>query len=107
MITGPGNCGTLPQAISAAWHSAALKTEVEMEKDFTPEDIAHLERFGELAQPVLDRLADHAPRNKLIVDHYCNYAAKFGKTIVPTSKTGMTAKSSFEKPRQSPPPVSP
>ncbi|MBI3319210.1 MAG: DUF45 domain-containing protein [Candidatus Omnitrophica bacterium] len=70
------------QGILALPHVETVQTRVDMERDFTPEDYKYLARFGELAQSVLDRLAKHAARNKLIVDHYRNHAANYGKTIV-------------------------
>jgi len=59
-----------------------VKTKVNLEKDFTPEDLKHLERFGELGPHVLHRLAKNAHRNKLIVDQYVQKADTYGPTIV-------------------------
>lgn len=76
-----------------------VRTRVELERDFTASDIEHLERYGELAQSVLDRLSQHASRNKLIVDHYVRNASKFGKTIVfaATAAHAQTLASEFTK----------
>lgn len=63
-------------------HVETVKTQVEAERDFTPEEHAHLGRFGELAPSVLERLAKNASRNRLIVQHYTANAAKYGKTIL-------------------------
>lgn len=59
-----------------------VKTEIEFERDFDEKDFKHLERFGELSQRVLNILAKHAHRNKLIVKHYREQTAQYGKTIV-------------------------
>ncbi|MFO0905258.1 MAG: DEAD/DEAH box helicase [Pirellulales bacterium] len=76
-----------------------VRTRVELESEFTSADLAHLERFGELAQTVLDRLAKHAVRNKLIVEHYCQDPSKYGKTIVfaATAAHAQTLASEFSK----------
>jgi hypothetical protein len=59
-----------------------VETEVNLEKDFTPEDLKYLERFGDIAPAVLHRLSKHAPRNALIVEHYVKNKDTFGPTIV-------------------------
>lgn len=64
-----------------------VETKVEMEREFTPEDFRHLQRYGELAEPVLQRLAKHAGRNQLIVDHYRKNADLYGKTILFAANT--------------------
>lgn len=76
-----------------------VRTRVELERDFTPSDVEHLEKYGELAQEVLERLAQHASRNKLIVDHYVRNAARFGKTIVfaATAAHAQTLASEFNR----------
>ncbi len=59
-----------------------VNTKIEFEREFTEADYAHLARFGELGPNVLDRLAKHSGRNKLIVQHYVAHREKYGKTIV-------------------------
>ena len=59
-----------------------VKTNVNVEKDFTPEDYKHLERFGELGPNVLARLAKNASRNELIVEQYIKNRGTYGSTIV-------------------------
>lgn len=59
-----------------------VKTGIEVEKEFTDADRAHLQKFGELSDAVLERLAKHAPRNKIIVDQYKKKSAEYGSTIV-------------------------
>ena len=59
-----------------------VKTNVNLEKDFTPDDYKYLERFGELGPNVLARLAKNASRNGLIVDHYLKQRGTYGPTIV-------------------------
>lgn len=59
-----------------------VATQVEFEREFTEEDYEHLARFGDLGPRVLDRLARHAARNQLIVEHYVKHRERYGKTIV-------------------------
>jgi len=59
-----------------------VKTQIDFEREFTPSDYAHLARFGELGPAVLERLARHAGRNKLIVEHYIQHRDVYGKTIL-------------------------
>lgn len=59
-----------------------VNTKIEFEREFTPADYAHLARFGELGASVLNRVAKHSGRNKLIVEHYVAHREKYGKTIV-------------------------
>lgn len=59
-----------------------VNTKIEFEREFTPADYEHLARFGELGASVLNRVAKHSGRNKLIVEHYVLNKEKYGKTIV-------------------------
>lgn len=59
-----------------------VKTEVNLEREFTPEDYKHLDRYGELGPQVLQRLARHTLRNKLIVEHFQRKQETYGPTIV-------------------------
>ena len=59
-----------------------VKTRIEVEREFTPEDFKYLERFSDIGPAVLRRLAKHAGRNSLIVSHYVENRDKFGPTIV-------------------------
>lgn len=59
-----------------------VNTKIEFEREFTPEDSAHLARFGELGPAVLARLAKHAGRNRLIVEHYVAKSDVYRQTIV-------------------------
>lgn len=59
-----------------------VKTHVEFERGFTEADYEHLSRYGELASQVLGRIAKHAGRNHLIVDHYSKHSEKYSKTII-------------------------
>jgi ATP-dependent helicase IRC3 len=76
-----------------------VKTNVNLEKDFTPEDYKHLERFGELGPSVLARLAKHAGRNQLIVEHYLKKRGTYGPTIVFAADTlhAQTLSGEFKK----------
>ncbi len=70
------------RGILAAPSFETVKTNVNLEKEFTAEDQKYLERFGELGPAVLARLAKNAMRNGLIVDHYLKKKEVFGPTIV-------------------------
>jgi ATP-dependent helicase IRC3 len=70
------------KGILAAPAFETVKTQVNLEKDFTPEDYKHLERYGEIGPQVLHRLAKNAHRNALIVEHYLQKQDTYGPTIV-------------------------
>ena len=59
-----------------------VQTKVEFEREFTEADYAHLRRFGELSDRVLQRIAKHARRNRLIVDHFLKKKDDYGKTLI-------------------------
>lgn len=87
------------EEILAQPHVETVQTRINMERDFTPADYAYLEQYGELAPKVLDELAKHAARNKLIVDHDRKDSAKYAKTIVfaATSPHAKTLAEEFQK----------
>jgi ATP-dependent helicase IRC3 len=87
------------RGILAAPSFETVKTNVDVEKDFTPEDYQHLARFGELGPNVLARLAKNASRNGLIVDHYVRRQGTYGPTIVFAADTlhAQTLASEFRK----------
>jgi superfamily II DNA or RNA helicase len=68
--------------ILAMPHLETVKTKIEFEREFTDADRAYLARFGELGPAVLERVAKHAGRNRLIVEHYVANRDKYGQTIV-------------------------
>ena len=70
------------RGILAAPVFETVKTRVNLEKDFTPDDYKHLERFGEIGPQVLHRLSRNAHRNALIVDQYLQKRDTYGPTIV-------------------------
>lgn len=59
-----------------------VNTKIEFEREFAEADYKHLARFGELGPAVLQRIANHSGRNKLIVEHYIANRERYGKTIV-------------------------
>jgi ATP-dependent helicase IRC3 len=87
------------RGILAAPSFETVKTNVNLEKDFTPEDYKYLERFGQLGPSVLARLAKNASRNQLIVDHYLTKRGTYGPTIVFAADTlhAQTLASEFQK----------
>lgn len=72
----------IDQGILAVPSFETVETKVDFEREFTEDDLRHLERYGELAPNVLSRLATHASRNALIVRQYQQNAAKYGHTII-------------------------
>jgi superfamily II DNA or RNA helicase len=70
------------RGILAAPVFETVSTNVDLERDFTAEDITYLKRRGELAPQVLARLAKHAKRNDLIVQHWLKKREVYGPTIV-------------------------
>jgi superfamily II DNA or RNA helicase len=70
------------KGILAYPQTVTVTTEIEFERAFDQHDFKHLDQFGELSKRVLDMLAKHARRNNLIVDHYKERNAVYGKTIV-------------------------
>ncbi len=76
-----------------------VKTQVNLEKDFTENDYRYLSRFNELGPEVLRRLSKNAGRNGLIVDHYLKHREKFGPTIVFAADTlhAVTLAEEFQK----------
>ena len=69
--------GTLarPRLVSVA-------TDVDMEQGITDEDVHHLARYNDLSKAWLARIGELTERNDLIIDHYVENRAKYGKTIV-------------------------
>jgi ATP-dependent helicase IRC3 len=70
------------RGILAYPQTVTVATEIEFERAFDQKDFKHLDQFGELSERVLDMLAKHAHRNELIVKHYNERKAEYGKTIV-------------------------
>lgn len=54
----------------------------DREYSFTPQDVAFFNRFGELSEGLMNEIASSAARNKLIVNHYLEHQAEYGKTLV-------------------------
>jgi superfamily II DNA or RNA helicase len=59
-----------------------VRTGVEADLEFTPEDLAELGRLGDLGPAALERLGQNARRNRVIVEHYARNQGRYGKTIV-------------------------
>jgi superfamily II DNA or RNA helicase len=53
-----------------------------VEANVTEEDRAHYDRFGELSEEWLDRIASEVERNQLIVQHYLAERVKYGPTLI-------------------------
>lgn len=59
-----------------------VRTRTQVEQAATQEDFRHLERFTELSEAWLDRIAHINGRNEEITRHYLEHRAKYGKTLV-------------------------
>jgi superfamily II DNA or RNA helicase len=59
-----------------------VKTEADVEAGVTPSDKEHLAQFSELSEEWLARIAHLSARNQLIVQHYLEHRAKYGKTLI-------------------------
>jgi superfamily II DNA or RNA helicase len=59
-----------------------VSTQVSAEEGVTPEDLDHLQRFDDLSEDWLKRIANYEQRNRVIVDHFLANRAKYGKTVV-------------------------
>ena len=70
------------KGILATPKPATVDTKVDIEAQFTAEDIKYLETFGDYGPAVLARLGIDVGRNKLIVEHYLKNKELFGPTIV-------------------------
>lgn len=70
------------QGILAVPATETVKTQINVEKDMNADDLAYLERYGELGPNVLARLGKNAHRNALIVEQYLKHQDRYGPTIV-------------------------
>ena len=59
-----------------------VATDVDVERGVTDEDRAHLMRFNDLSAEWLNRIANLADRNAVIVEHYLANRARYGKTLM-------------------------
>jgi superfamily II DNA or RNA helicase len=57
-------------------------TGANAEAGVTDDDRAHYDRFGELSEEWLDRIAKYVSRNQLIVQHYLAERGKYGPTLI-------------------------
>lgn len=59
-----------------------VTTQTNVEAGVTSDDLEHFQRFDDLSEEWLDRIAHMEQRNEIIVRHYLENRAKYGKTIV-------------------------
>jgi superfamily II DNA or RNA helicase len=59
-----------------------VTTDVDAEAGMTEEERRHVARFDTLSEETLGRLGSMNRRNDIIVDHYLENEAKYGKTLV-------------------------
>jgi ATP-dependent helicase IRC3 len=69
--------GILSRPIPVIVHTGA-----NVEAGVTDDDRAHYERFGELSEEWLDRIAGYVERNQIIVQHYLTERRKYGPTLI-------------------------
>ncbi len=70
------------QSVLARATLVRLSTGTVADDDTTPAELRRLARTGDLAPSWLRRLADLAPRNRVVVDHLVQNRARYGPTIV-------------------------
>ncbi len=59
-----------------------VETREDVAQGVTEDDRAHFERFNELSEEWLDRIAHIEARNRLIVNHFLEKRPKYGKTLI-------------------------
>ncbi|KIG17736.1 DNA helicase [Enhygromyxa salina] len=59
-----------------------VETNADVEAGITEDDRAHAYRFQDLSERWLQRIADMADRNKVIVRHYLDHRERYGCTIM-------------------------
>ncbi len=59
-----------------------VATDVDVERGITEDDRAHLTRFNDLSEEWLERIAGLEERNAVIVDHFLENRARYGKTLM-------------------------
>jgi superfamily II DNA or RNA helicase len=59
-----------------------VPTKIQFDDALGTADLSHLQRFGDLAPAMLERVKANSARNQLIVDHYEKHAEEYGKTLV-------------------------
>ncbi len=72
----------IDKGILSVPHLEVVKTHCFFEGEFTAEERKHIERFKELGEATLKRIADSSKRNSLIVKRYQEYVARYARTIV-------------------------
>src|SRR5690606_9329848 len=58
-----------------------VATHTDVEAGMTDGDRAHIARFNELSEELLDKIARIAPRNAVIIEHYLQERSRYGKTL--------------------------
>jgi hypothetical protein len=59
-----------------------VETQVEVDRDLTPADLAALEQAGDFSRPWLNGVARIERRNRVVVDHLLKHRVRYGKTLV-------------------------
>jgi ATP-dependent helicase IRC3 len=59
-----------------------VQTKSDVEEGLTYSDIVHLQRFGDLSEDWMNRIAHLSGRNKTIINHYLEHRKKYGKTLI-------------------------
>ncbi|MCA9632069.1 MAG: DEAD/DEAH box helicase [Myxococcales bacterium] len=72
----------IEQRILARPIPVIVRTDTDVEQGITPEDLAHYDRFNELSEQWLDRIAKVTSRNQVIIDHYLEHREKYGPTLI-------------------------
>ncbi len=72
----------IEQKILARPIPVVVKTGSDVEAEVTEADREHLNRFQELSEEWLDRIARLSARNALVIKHYLENKAKYGPTLI-------------------------
>jgi len=70
------------KGILARPRPVVVATDAMVEEGLTPEDREHVDRFNELSEEWLDRIANLAERNRTIISHYLANREKYGPTLM-------------------------
>lgn len=70
------------QKLLARPHPVVVKTNASVEDGITEEDRGHYDRFNDLSEDWLDRIAHMANRNQVVIEHYLDRRVDYGPTLI-------------------------
>lgn len=72
----------IEQKILARPIPIVVRTHADVERGMTDDDRQHYDKFNEISEEWLDRIAHITDRNALIVEHYLGNRTKYGPTLI-------------------------